>query len=269
MSLAAEHFRALKQNVDFNQLDTTEKVQSELRKVIADTQQLTLSQMDDSLTRQLGSILFSHEAGMIAALSAINPAEVQWSKTKKLSLSTLFSLFGAIASACSISMTWNAGKYLWAILSIAGAALFITGALWPKEKPTAKIRQGVNAEALFLLAERRMEAIDRDLEAFLTIPTGSADEDEGVLQLITKAVSMKKEDQDSIPDELMTVITALSISRGYSLIEYNGMNDGYFDIMPTIRETRTIVPALFKNDRLLQRGMAILKTQETTEAMEE
>ena len=265
MSLAAEHFRALKEEINFDTLDTTEKVQSQLRKTIADTQQLTLSQMEDSISRQLGSILFSHEAGMIAALSAINPPEVHWSKTKKLSLSTLFTLFGAIAAACSISMTWNGGKILWAILSAAGAVLFITGAVWPKEKPEAAIRQGVNAEALFLLAERRMEAIDRDLEAFLSIPTGSADEDESVLQLITKAVSMKREDPDSIPDELMTVITALSIARGYSLIEYNGTNDAYFDVMPTIRETRTIVPALFKNDRLLQRGMAILKTQEIAE----
>lgn len=268
MSLAAEHFRALKENVNYDLLDTTEKVQSELRKTIQDTQQLTLSQMDDSLTRQLGSIMFSHEAGLISALSAINPPEVSWSKTGKVSLSMLFSLFGAIAAACSISMMWNDGKILWAILTIASAVLFITGIVWPKEKPVARIKQGVNAEALFLLAERRMEAIDRDLEAFLSIPTGSADEDESVLQLITKAVSMKKEDPESVPDELMTVITALSISRGYSLLEYNGENDAFFDIMPTIRETRTIVPALLKNDRLLARGMAILKTQEIAEVEE-
>ena len=61
MSLAAEHFRALSENINYSALKKTEDIQSELRRVITDTQQLTLSQMDDSLSRQLGSILFSHE----------------------------------------------------------------------------------------------------------------------------------------------------------------------------------------------------------------
>lgn len=265
MPLAAEHFRALREEANINYDMTTEEVQSELRKMIADTQQLTLSQMDDSVSRQLGSILFSHEAGLISALSAINPPEVRWSKTKKLSVSSLFLLFGIVCAVCAVSLTWNGGKILWAILSAAASVLLAVSCLWPREKPKAEIRQSVNAQALFNLAERRMEAIDRDLEAFMSIPSGSADEEEGVLQLITKAVSMKREDPDSVPDELMTVITALSIARGYSLLEYDGENDAYFDIMPTIRQTRTIVPALLKNDRLLSRGMAILHTEEISE----
>lgn len=265
MPLAAEHFRALKEQSKPNYDMTTEEVQSSLRKMIADTQQLTLSQMDDSVSRQLGSILFSHEAGLISALSAINPPEVKWSKTRKLSVSALLLLCGAVAIVSAVTLMWNESKYLWAILSAVGLILLAAASLWPREKPKAEIRQTVNAQALFNLAERRMEAIDRDLEAFLSIPTGSADEDEGVLQLITKAVAMKREDPDSVPDELMTVITALSISRGYSLLEYDGTNERYFDIMPTIRKTRTIVPALLKNDRLLSRGMAIQHTEEISE----
>ena len=265
MSLAEEHFKALTENVNYQNLKKTEDIQSELRRIITDTQQLTLSQMEDSLSRQLGSILFSHEAGMISALSAINPPEIKWHKTKLLSLPALFSLFGVISGICALALIYNSGKLLVFILALLSLILFVVSALWPREKPTADIYQSVNAKALFMLAERRMEAIDRDLEAYMNIPGSNQDEDEGVLQLITKAVSMKREDPDGVPDELMTTITALSISRGYSLFEYNGENDEYFDIMPTIRETRTIVPALVKNGRVLSKGLAIEHTEETPE----
>ncbi len=166
---------------------------------------------------------------------------------------------------CALILIFNSGKFFVFLLALLSVALFVISALWPREKPTADIYQSVNAKALFLLAERRMEAIDRDLEAYMNIPGNHQDEDEGVLQLITKAVGMKREDPDSVPDELMTAITALSIARGYSLFDYNGENDEYFDIMPTIRQTRTIVPALVKNGRVLIKGLAIEHTQEIPE----
>lgn len=265
MPCAAEHFRSLKENVSFKNLKSTEDIQSELRRVITDTQQLTLSQMEDSLSRQLGSILFSHEAGMISALSTINPPEIKWHKKRKLSLSALFALFGAVCAVCALALAFESGKILLFILCALALALLLAAYLWPSEKPKADVVQTVNAQAVFLLAERRMEAIDRDLEAFLSIPGGNADDDEGVLKLITKAVGMKREDPDSVPDELMTAITALSIQRGYSLMDYNGENDEFFDIMPTIRETRTIVPALVKNGRILSKGLAIETMQQNPE----
>ncbi|MBR3929158.1 MAG: hypothetical protein IKJ65_09175 [Clostridia bacterium] len=265
MSLAAEHFKALCENVNYQELKSTEKIQAELRRVITDTQQLTLSQMDDSLSRQLGSILFSHEAGLISALSAINPPEIKWRRKSILTLSSLFALLGTAAGVGALILIFNSGKLWIFLLAFISVALFLLNALWPREKPTADIYQSVNAKALFMLAERRMEAIDRDLEAYLNIPGTNQDEDEGVLQLITKAVGMKREDPDSVPDELMTAITALSIARGYSLYDYNGENDEYFDVMPTIRQTRTIVPALVKNGRVLSKGLAIEHTQELSE----
>lgn len=262
MSLAAEHFRALIENINYSSLKDTDEIQSELRRVITDTQQLTLSQMDDSLSRQLGSILFSHEAGLISALSAINPPEVKWQKKKIWTLPSLFALFGAISGVCALILVFETGKFLVFLLTLLSILLFVLSVLWPKEKPTADIYQSVNAKALFMLAERRMEAIDRDLEAYMNIPGSNQDEDEGVLHLITKAVGLKREDPDSVPDELMTSITALSIARGYSLYDYNGKNEEYFDIMPTIRQTRTIVPALVKNGRVLSKGLAIEHTEE-------
>ena len=262
MSLAQEHFRALTENMNYAALKDTDKIQSELRRVITDTQQLTLSQMEDSLSRQLGSILFSHEAGLISALSAINPPEIKWQKKKIAPLPSLFALFGAISGVCALILIFETGKFFVFLLTLLSVLLFVLSVLWPKEKPTADIYQSVNAKALFMLAERRMEAIDRDLEAYMNIPGSNQDEDEGVLHLMTKAVGLKREDPDSVPDELMTSITALSIARGYSLYDYNGKNEEYFDIMPTVRQTRTIVPALVKNGRVLSKGLAIEHTEE-------
>lgn len=265
MPLASEHFRALKEEIDIQSLKNTDEVAASLRKAIADTQQLTLSQLNDSTTRQLGSILFSHEAGLISALSAFDAPEVQWEKQKKLTLKLLFFLIAfALIFAC-FALAWEGGKTLLALLIAVSGVFLAASYFWPQEKPKAHIRQGVNADALFLLAERRMEAIDRDMEAFLALPSGSADEDEGILHLITKVVSLKREDPTCIPDEVMTSITALSISRGYSLLDYTDEYSMYFDVMPTKRETRTIVPALLKNEKLLARGMAITHIDETSE----
>ena len=123
MSLAAEHFKALTENINYQNLKNTEEIQSELRRVITDTQQLTLSQMDDSLSRQLGSILFSHEAGLISALSAINPPEIKWHKTKKLTLSSLLALFGAISGVCALILIFNSGKFFVFLLALLSVAL--------------------------------------------------------------------------------------------------------------------------------------------------
>jgi len=265
MPLASEHFRALKEEIDIQNLKSVDETASALRKTIADTQQLTLSQLNDSTTRQLGSILFSHEAGLISALSAFEAPKVKWEKNKKLSLSHLFFLISFLMAAACCALAWEGDKKLLAVLFAAAEIFGATAFFWPQEKPKATVNQEINADALFLLAERRMEAIDRDMEAFLSLPSGSADEDEGVLHLITKVVSMKREDPECIPDEIMTSITALSIARGYQMLDYTEEYEMYFDVMPTKRETRTIVPALLKNEKLLARGMAIHHVEETSE----
>ncbi len=265
MMLASEHYRALLEDTDISSLTDVESIQTALRKIVSDAQQLTLSQISDSTTRQLGSILFSHEAGLISALSALRPPEVKWEKEKRITLNLLFFFISFIVSLACISLSWDAGKKLLAILIGGTEILSALAVFFPRYKPKATINQNVNAEALFSLMERRMEAIDRDLEAFLSLPGSESGEDESVLHLITKVVSMKREDPESIPDEIMTLITALSISRGYQFLDYTEENAPLFDVMPTIRNTRTIVPALLKNGKLLVRGMAIHHIDESSE----
>ena len=265
MALATEHYRALLEETDLKKLTDAESAASALRKIVADTQQLTLSQLNDSVSRQLGSILFSHEAGLISALSTVNPPRVRVKKAKGFPASAAFSLSGALVLIAAMSLAWSRGEALLAALSLCASILCALAAFWPQKKPVVTATQTVDAEALFRLTERRMEAIDRDMEAFLRLPTVDDDADEGVLQLIMKAVALKREDPDSVPDELMTAITAITISRGYRFLEYTGEEDMFFDIMPTKRETRTIVPAVVKDDRLIARGMAIVKIEQSSE----
>lgn len=265
MALATEHYRALLEETDLKKLKDAEATANALRKIVADTQQLTLSQLNDSVSRQLGSILFSHEAGLVSALSAVNPPEINIKKPKGFPASAVFALCGVLITAAATSLAWGRNEILLGILSLCGAILCALAGFWPHKKPEVTAAQSVDAEALFRLTERRMEAIDRDMEAFMRLPTVDDDADEGVLQLILKAITLKREDPDSVPDELMTAITAITISRGYRFLEYTGEEDMFFDIMPTKRETRTIVPAVVKDDRLIARGMAIVRIEQPLE----
>ena len=156
------------------------------------------------------------------------------------------------------NFTWTAKEYLWSVFILFAWILSAAAYFFPRKAVKEKLIQSVDTTALFSLAERRMEAIDRDLDAFLSIPTESTDSDDSVVRIITLAGSLKRADPESVPDELMTAITALSISKGYEYLEYTPENEALFDTMPTKRATRTIVPAVVKNKTLISRGMAIV-----------
>ena len=265
MSLALEHYRALLQEKKLPESMETEDAARLLREVVTTTQQLTLSQLPSSNARQLGSILFSHEAGLVSALSTMNPPEIGRTEKNTPKQKLLMLGLSALLGLGALYFMWHAGEiipalFVVAALGLAGYAFFAPAA---KEKVT--LRQSVNSDALFSLAERRMEAIDRDLDAFLSIPTDSGDGDDSIVQLIQLANKLKMQDADSVPDELMTSITALSIGKGYDFLDYTEETEGCFDTMPTKRETRTIVPAVTKNGTLIARGMAIVQMEREAE----
>jgi len=258
MSLALEHFRALEERSELPARLPADIASKELTKLLADTQQLALSQISSSSTRQLGSILFSHEAGLVAALSTVNAPKIKSSKAKQLkSINLLLALLGVLVGAAAISMAWK-DNLLVCIISAVSIALLAAAYFMPRKDDTPEIEQSVDMKALLKLTERRMEALDRDLDAFLSVPTDTPASNDSVVNIITLANTLKKQDPDSVPDELMTSITALSIANGYEFFDYCGETEQYFDTMPTKRETRTIVPAVLKDGSLIARGMAIV-----------
>ena len=267
MSLAAEHYRALLEEKHLPAKMNAEDAVKLLREVVTDTQQLTLSQLPNSTARQLGSILFSHEAGLMAAFTTLNPPKIKKQKEeRRLGLNPILLVLGLLMSAAAFYLGWDREFYILSLF-VGAAALLSGGAYFvPKNQPKPVLEQTINTDALFSLVQRRMEAIDRDLDAFLSIPTGDAGgDDDAVVKLITLAIKLKIEDPDCVPDELMTAITALSIARGYEFLDYGEETEQYFDTMPTKRDTRTIVPAVLKNGNVIARGMAIVKMEAEAE----
>ena len=260
MSLAKEHFRALIESKPLpEQMDALDAAAT-LKQLIGDTQQLTLSQLPSANARQLGSILFSHEAGLISAFSTVNEPKVIRKKGGSVkSLNFLFIMLALLTAVGAFCMVWQADLYLWALF--IGASALLSGAAYfaPRRDDAPAVRQSIDMKALTSLTERRMEAIDRDLDAFLSIPAEGSGDDDAIVQIISLAVSMKKQDPESVPDELMTAITTMSISRGYDFIDCTEETEAFFDTMPTKRESRTIVPAVLKDGALIARGMAIVK----------
>ncbi len=259
MSLALEHFRAIREAGSYPSSMPVDDAIKALSAMLAETQQLTLSQMPTSTSRQLGSILFSHEAGLISAYSALNPPKLERRSTAGFfCFNLLFLALSLLVSLGAMYFTWTAKEFLWSAFILCAWVLCAVAYFLPRKNAKEKLIQSVDTAALFSLAERRMEAIDRDLDAFLSIPAENTDSDDSVVRIITLAGSLKRADPDSIPDELMTAITALSISKGYEFLEYTPENEALFDTMPTKRATRTIVPAVVKNKALISRGMAIV-----------
>ena len=266
MSLALEHYRAIREGNQYPAAMPADEAARALNAMLTETQQLTLSQLPSSAARQLGSILFSHEAGLISAFGTLNPPKVKiHSSSGAFSLNLLFLIFSLLAAVGAFYMVWQADEIIWSLFIAISSILACAAYFTPRKKQTPAVEQSVDTEMLFSLAERRMEAIDRDLDAFLSIPGESSSSDDSVVRIITLANSLRRADPQSVPDELMTAITALSISKGYEFVDYSPENEAFFDTMPTKRATRTIVPAVIKDKALIARGMAIVSMGYTGE----
>jgi hypothetical protein len=266
MSLALEHYRAIREGSQYPAAMPADDAARALNAMLTETQQLTLSQLPSSAARQLGSILFSHEAGLISAFGTLNPPRIkQRTSSGAFSLNLLFLILSLLAAVGAFYLVWQAGEFVWSLFIAFSAILACAAYFAPRKKLPPTVEQTVDTEALFSLAERRMEAIDRDLDAFLSIPGESGASDDSIVRIITLANSLRRADPQSVPDELMTAITALSISKGYEFLDYSPENEAFFDTMPTKRATRTIVPAVIRDKTLVARGMAIVSMGYTGE----
>ena len=265
MALATEHFRALREGGRFPEALPPQEAAQTLNQMISETQALTLSQLPTSNAKQLGSILFSHECGLISAFDTLNLPQIRREKGKPFNLNLLLVALGALIALAAVYMMWQEKKIVWALFVVISAALSLVGYFLPRKDRWTEAVDSVDMNALLSLAERRMQAIDRDLDAFLSIPAENTEGDDSMLRIITLAAGLKREDPSSVPDELMTAITALSISKGYDFLEYTEDNKALFDVMPTKRQTRTIVPAVVKEGQLVAKGMAILNITENGE----
>ena len=269
MSLAYEHFKALREKKQFPEQMPSQEAATAVNELISECRQLTMSQLPSSSSKQLCSILFSHEGGFISAFSTLSAPKVTKDRAaQKKNFNLIFVMVSLLVAAAGVYIIWKskaADRFIYCLFLAAAEALALFGYFLPKPKTSYKVEQNVDMEQLLSLASRRMEAIDRDLDAFLSIPTEGSESDDSMVQIITLANSLKRSDPDSVPDELMTAISALSLSKGYEFLDYSQENEAFFDTMPTKRETRTIVPAVLKDQTLVARGMAIVSMRGETE----
>ena len=269
MALAYEHFQALRETKKLPEQMPAQAASEALNEMITECRQLTMSQLPSSNSKQLCSILFSHEGGLISAFSTLSEPKVTKDKAaQKKSFKLMLVLISLLVAIVGIYITWKSkaeDRFIFCLFFAAAEALALIGYFMPKPQTSYKVEQNVDMDQLLSLASRRMEAIDRDLDAFLSIPAEGSDSDDSMVQIITLANSLKRSDPDSVPDELMTAISALSLSKGYEFLDYNPETEAFFDTMPTKRDTRTIVPAVLKDQTLVARGMAIVNMRGETE----
>ena len=268
MALAFEHFRALREKEDIPATLPADEAGRVVNALVNECRSLTMSQLPSSNAKQLCSILFSHEGGLISAFSTLKEPEVIRQKGEgKKNINLILALVSLLPALAAIYIIWNArigDRFIYCLFIAAAEALAITAYFMPRPKQGFKASQMVDMDALLSLVSRRMEAIDRDLDAFLSIPAENSGTDDSMVQIITLANSLKRSDPDSVPDELMTAISALSLSKGYQFLDFSPENEAFFDTMPTKRETRTIVPAVIKEQTLIARGMAIVSINQGT-----
>ena len=262
MALAYEHFQALREGKDIPAALNLEDAARVTNELISECRQLTMSQLPTSNAKQLCSILFSHEGGLISAFSTLKePTVSRQSASRKKNINLLFIIVSLLLTIAVVYILWNSqagDRFIYCLFVVAAEVFALLGYFIPQPKDSFQAAQLVDMDNLLSLVSRRMEAIDRDLDAFLSIPAEADSADDSMVQIITLANSLKRQDPDSVPDELMTAISALSLSKGYQFLEYNPENEAFFDTMPTKRETRTIVPAVIKEQTLVARGMAIV-----------
>ena len=262
MSLAYEHFQALREGRDIPQFlpaDDAGRIATEL---ISECRQLTMSQLPSSNAKQLCSILFSHEGGLVSAYTALEPPQIKKQNAGgKKNINLLFIAVSVLLAVAAIYLVGKADaseRFIYCLFFGAAELFALLGYFLPRPKDSYQATQTINMDSLLSLISRRMEAIDRDLDAFLSIPAESSGSDDSIVHIITLANSLKRADADSVPDELMTAISSLSLSKGYEFLDFSPESEAFFDTMPTKRETRTIVPAVVKDQTLIARGMAIV-----------
>ena len=262
MALAYEHFQALRESKNIPAVLNSDEAARVTNELISECRLLTMSQLPSSNAKQLCSILFSHEGGLISAFSTLKePVVTRQNANKRKNIGLLFAIVSLLLTLAVLYSVWNAdvvNSVLYCLLIAAAEILALLGCFMPRPAENITVSQMINMDSLLSLVSRRMEAIDRDLDAFLSIPAESDSTDDSLVQIITLAVSMKRQDANSVPDELMTAISALSLSKGYQFLDFTPDNEAFFDTMPTKRETRTIVPAVVKDQTLIARGMAIV-----------
>lgn len=160
------------------------------------------------------------------------------------------------------------GKTLFALLQLLGANLLLFSSPAKKGDSAQMIARGIpcaETEMLVRTLRELCQAVDicvSDLmllekDAGLARLSGTADD--AMLDLLGALMEAKASGRGDLALRSLSQAQQYLHMLGIEILPYDDAHAQYFDILPTMGESRTIRPAMIKDGKLLRRGAAALR----------
>lgn len=248
-----------------------------LRHAILQTEQNTLSELDDDELRQQAGVLFSCIKTSVG-LVELNIATTAWTpapstdKQRRRGSVTLWSAAGVMqALLAAIGYL----KSQWLVFGLALAALLAGGAalIAFKRKPRAAAANEVRVtlkpdeDRLIGLMDAQFRAVDRYINdlAYLNeqLRGDAGGADNRTLGYIADMLEALYELDGDARTPAEDALKQLMESMSLRAVDYSSESRGFFTSLPSKTETRTLAPAIVstKDYRLLRRGTAAVKME--------
>lgn len=246
-----------------------------VKHALAQVEQNTMAEQTDDLLRQQTGILFACSKTSLNLLdisitTRVWVARQQSVKTSKRRLSFWVMLCACLLQAlCGVAAYLQALPLFWVPLC---AALAATIAGWvflrraPAQEATDEDHLHVTAkpdtEKLFAAIDAQMRAVDRYISDFAYLneqntPANHAAELQNLSALAALLETVYGLEADAQP-EAVEAVQRLMVGMGVSAVLYGAETARLFTVLPSLGETRTLVPAIVseQNGALLLRGTA-------------
>jgi hypothetical protein len=262
MLSAYELFEELKPAVPFNKDEGLEQSLKNARELITRIQQKTLPEISESIPRQIGGMLFSHTLGALDAAFIQGEPQIyeKAAPEKKRRPAIVFAILAALATAAAVFLL-KEQNHFWPMLCVLLSlvvwiiAFFMTYS--PPKKAEYRIIPVADDEKLMGFVGEQMRLIDRDLEALMALCI--MDNPQEISESALDAMMKIYEQSESL--EIRQTITYYLKQNGLTSVEYTLHNAPMFQTLPSLAATRTLVPALLKDNRMVRQGLAIVKKE--------
>lgn len=263
--------------------DAASAAASLTRHTLAQVEQNAMAEQTDDLLRQQTGILFSCVKMSLNLLdiSVTTKVWVAQSLSQKPKRNPVGALALALACVLLALVCWLAytrGEVLvWAPLLLALVALGFGWAVLSQKRKTETIPDDrlrvtaiPDADKLFPAIDAQMKAIDRFINDFVFLNEQSAlmrrtpDQEQIALlaDLLEAAQSLNSEESADVASAAELLLQSYGVRAEF----YQPSQAGLFSILPSVSETRTLVPALLslEDGSLLRRGTAAVLLPATT-----
>lgn len=267
MTLCSDTFEDMKTLYPQTQDLSTEEALKEARLLVSGIQQKVLSQLPNGIKRQMGAILFSHALKALDKPLLLDKPTV-WQESKSASYQTPALIAAGIGVVLTllVSLQLNTDKNPLLLLMVCAAGISYLIALFTKQPKTTtasqKVLLHIDRDALLCFLGEQMHQIDRDIAALdcLLIDEQPAQLPPNVLDTLMKVYEVESREKQLNP-ETMQAITHFFATNQIEMIEYTAHNAPLFSVLPTLSGTRTLIPALLKDNHLIRQGLAIVKKE--------